>query len=257
MHWSFLRAESHYVPGNFGATHAVGDVIGGGNRCDVITIVPNSPGGVGLQVSSYGREDPVRLPMTLKYDALNYAVADFDGDGRADIFSRDFYGQWYMAQATGTTWKRLQSSSLAMNKLRFGDFNGDKKTDVLAVVNGSWHISSGGTGAWRKLNSLSTPMPRILIGDFTADGVDDIIKVEETSGNVVRWAVSVSGRSQWQYQGSYKFGGASKQSRPFKFYVGRFDAYKGADILIADHDRHGYIVNRTSAKPRRYSRFAY
>jgi hypothetical protein len=41
-----------------------------------------------------------------------------------------------------------QTSSDRVQDLRFGDFDGDRKTEVFGVVSGKWQFSKSATGAW-------------------------------------------------------------------------------------------------------------
>ncbi len=109
--------------------------------------------------------------------AANLHSGDFDGDGKADLFTASAAGQWkYSSGGTGP-WVNLNiDGGTPLADLRFGDFNGDGKTDVFSRTSvGQWRYSSGGVGGYTNLTSDSgTPLSDLRFGDFNGDGKTDI-----------------------------------------------------------------------------------
>ncbi len=123
-------------------------------------------------------------------DAL---VADFDGDGRADIAGRlsnagPDNGNWWVSSSTGAAFTdRLWgnwSSANTWSNATVGDFNRDGRMDIAGRNNlGQWHVSvtTGATPAtavfttsqWG-LWSTATVWSDVQIGDFNGDGRTDI-----------------------------------------------------------------------------------
>jgi hypothetical protein len=96
-------------------------------------------------------------------------------------FFRRADGQWFVTPLSHPDWKPVESEArISMNQLRFGDFNGDGVTDVLAVVNGHWAISESATGKWRTLNAnLGDPVEKLYIANMDPDdNIDDILRLD-------------------------------------------------------------------------------
>ena len=82
-------------------------------------------------------------------------VADFNGDGRPDIFVAEPQGggswQWKYAPGGSGAFVNLAYANVDPASLQFGDFNNDGKSDVFAALDlgsGSkqWVYSAGGHG---------------------------------------------------------------------------------------------------------------
>ena len=88
----------------------------------------------------------------------------------------------------------LAASRLSIGELRFGDFDGDGKTDVFSLANNQWSVSDGGNSAWRRLNKkLSSSLGSLAFADFNGDRRTDVAR--SSSGN---WQVSWGGSTAWQ-----------------------------------------------------------
>ncbi|HXU74464.1 MAG TPA: VCBS repeat-containing protein [Polyangia bacterium] len=162
--WRWLRRASEQV-----GMLRLGDLDGDG-RTDVIRA-----NGSELLVSWGGVSDwqtltqtPARLPIT------SYAIGNFDGDRMHgdDIFVTDG-ARWYVAK-NGHNFTQTQTSSVPASAMRFGDFDGDGKTDVFAVVGGHWSFSSDAVGAWQALPGAPGDSDNLIAADFDGDGRTDI-----------------------------------------------------------------------------------
>ena len=120
-------------------------------------------------------------------------VGDFNGDGRADIvtFLRSDYGgtstgDVYVALSTGASFgvsqKWHEFFCISGEWCQVGDFNGDRKADIVSFSQGSAAdvfvaLSSGatfGTGVrWNDFFCAGTEV--CAVGDFNGDGADDVI----------------------------------------------------------------------------------
>jgi hypothetical protein len=164
----------------------------------------------------------------------------------------------------------VQSSSVPMEKLRFGDFSGDGVTDVLAVVSGRWSISESARGQWTVLNRhLSSDVRSLYIADLDNNNIDDIIRLETKIRGAgpdspvnLTWWVSDDGRSRWRELRSYSTTVQLLRESPGLFaFSGRFGAEPGAGVLLTDVDRKGRFFSeadgRTGPSAEWTSRFAY
>jgi VCBS repeat protein len=122
---------------------------------------------------------------------LDWAVGDFDGDGRDDVFLATGTA-WYYSSAGQTEWRFLKESTAYVPQLGFGHFDDDNTTDVFEQDGGNWYYSPGGKGERVLLGSSSIPITEYRFGDFNGDGKTDVFRADGT-----RWWVSWSGRSPW------------------------------------------------------------
>jgi uncharacterized protein (TIGR03437 family) len=127
-------------------------------------------------------------------------VGDFNGDGKDDVVTlvqstktgTEAF-EVYVALSTGTKFgpetKWHDNFSQTNDRVAIGDFNGDGKDDLLAVVgNGQVYVApSDGTRfgiatVWFQFASQGTS-PRI-VGDFNGDGLDDLATFSLNIGDV-------------------------------------------------------------------------
>ncbi len=134
----------------------------------------------GVTISGY-------LPQFSYPSALK--ITDFDGDGRKDILiTNSSEGKIYQYNPSSQQFSVIYSSSsypTENDRIFPGDFNGDKKTDILSWNNG-WTLKfSTGTGFETSSNipaltntdpGYSTADNNIYIRDFNGDKKDDILE---------------------------------------------------------------------------------
>ncbi len=89
-------------------------------------------------------------------------------------------------------WIDINRSSIPLENLRFGDFNGDGKTDVFTKIDNQWKYSSEGKSKWINLEISEIPIEYLRFGDFNGDGKTDVFT---KWGN--RWMYSSAGKSKW------------------------------------------------------------
>jgi hypothetical protein len=80
-----------------------------------------------------------------------------------------------------------------LSSLRFGDFDGDGKTDVFTTTNGQWRYSSAGLTSWKNLAVASESLESLRFGDFDGDGRTDVFTT--TDG---QWRYSSAGLTSWK-----------------------------------------------------------
>ncbi|MDP9816091.1 S8 family serine peptidase [Spirilliplanes yamanashiensis] len=139
-------------------------------------------------ITNPGTGTPNRLLMAGN-DGLSSSRGDFNGDGKDDVvtFTRGGAGDVYVATSTGTGFtgtgvKWHDHFAVGAEIPLVGDFNGDKKDDIVtftrgsaknvfvALSNGSEFV--GDAVKWHDSFAVGAETP--LVGDFNGDGKDDI-----------------------------------------------------------------------------------
>jgi hypothetical protein len=129
-------------------------------------------------------------------------TGDFNGDGRCDVLLHNgatgVVSIWYLDGANGLGYAALDwtsASSSGWKVVGTGDFNGDRRPDVLW-----YHPASGQLSVWfvntakvtgSKLLSWTTPESSgwkvVGTGDFNGDGYVDVLWHHPASGQVNTW----------------------------------------------------------------------
>jgi hypothetical protein len=109
-----------------------------------------------------------------------------------DVF-RSSGGKWEVSFGGTGSWQQINTSSIGVPELAFGDFNGDCRTDVFRSSGGRWQVSFKGTEPWQTINTSSIGLSQLRFGDFDGDGKTDVFR---SSGG--RWQVSFAGTGPWQ-----------------------------------------------------------
>ncbi len=168
---------------------------------------------------SYGGNSSWQYVMTSNVTVDRMELGDFNGDGKTDLFTtlntpvaviphsddKQNYAEykalqvensrkWYVSYNGNSHWKYLINSNVTLDKIKFGDFNGDGKTDAFATWGGKWHVSYGGNSPWQDLAAYNVTADRVKLGDFNGDGKTDVFT---TRGG--KWYISYGGNSSWQY----------------------------------------------------------
>jgi hypothetical protein len=171
------------------------------------------------KVSEYGNQYEVPNPTN------RLGVGDFDGDGTQDLFLATGTA-WYYAPAGKVEWRFLNARTEKIGVLLFGDFDGDKRTDVFTQHNESqWDVSWGGASSWEMINGSGPLLGKAAIGDFNGDGRDDVFYADGA-----RWYISYSGTSMWAHI-------ANAEHRVTDLRFGDFNGDRKTDIFgVAGND---------------------
>src|SRR6185369_11412762 len=124
-------------------------------------------------------DDRFSFPDVISSDQSGKGIVDglidFDGNGKTDLFVRTTTGEWLVLHDCKGRWQHLNTSAFPLSVLRFGDVNGDGKTDVIANNDGMLQISFGGTGRWTKIKDFGDD--DFQVADFNGDGKTDVVRM--------------------------------------------------------------------------------
>jgi hypothetical protein len=135
-------------------------------------------------------------------DWVDVQLADFNGDGKADLAGRiRENGQWWVSSSgsrdgfTGNSLWAVWSPNVTWVDVKVGDFDGDGRKDIAGRVlqDGSWWVgrstgTSFTTTAWGWWSPNVTWVD-VRVGDFNGDGRDDLTGLVAQDGS---WWTSVS-----------------------------------------------------------------
>ncbi|MFH8983915.1 C40 family peptidase [Streptomyces varsoviensis] len=143
-----------------------------------------------------------RKEIGTNWDSMQDLVAgDFDGDGKADLLAVErSTGKLFLYPGDGkggvggaSTRKEIGTNWDSMHDLVAGDFNGDGKTDVVAVEQetgklflypGDGKGGIGGGGNRKEIGTNWNTMQSLAAGDFNGDKKTDLFAVEKGTGKL-------------------------------------------------------------------------
>ncbi|MEH3144348.1 MAG: DUF4347 domain-containing protein [Methylobacterium frigidaeris] len=183
----------------------------GGNGTAFQYAVGNSSGTYTIVPQGSSPFATVVLPQAST--ATAYRVADFNGDGRADVFvqTNGQDGAVYLSGAGGR-FSEIATTGLStlgfLARAAFGDFDGDGKADVLYQVGGDGSEfrfgTSNGNGTFTDLSQAASPFASLAVAqvsgsnyrvaDFNGDGISDIMVVQNGTDGTVYLSNAGTGR---------------------------------------------------------------
>ncbi len=142
-----------------------------------------------------------------KFDINRFRYGDFDGDGKTDVYvvygwnEDDAVDRIYLSNGDGTYRGFVDGiqhavgvhpdAEVDLRRLKFGDFDGDGKTDIYYVIGDVSPVRdriflSNGDGSYREIDGLMTSLEylpeadvgRFKLADFDGDGKTDIYYFE-------------------------------------------------------------------------------
>jgi len=111
-----------------------------------------------------------------------------------DNCTGNVYHYWFVSHGATGSWIPYGQSNIGITALRFGDFNGDGKSDAFCANGSQWKVSYGAINSWEVLNNSALGLNDMAFGDFDGDGRTDVFK---TTGS--EWKVSYGGTSSWTH----------------------------------------------------------
>jgi hypothetical protein len=230
--WRFLSAKTDKID-----TLLFGDFDGDG-RTDVV-----AKNGDHLMVSWGGVSGWEQLsPNSVSAPVSDLAVGRFldhpAGDRRDDIFLADGT-TWFLSSGGSGPFHPVNTSGKRVSELRFGDFDGDGKTDVFGVVlfgpnDWRWAFSKSAQGAWADgvlQPALTNKVDNLVVADFDGDGRADIATNSNSD-----WMFSYGGVGNWTHHQISGTAQCSSPKSPLTLMpgIGRFQGNKAADVLLWD-----------------------
>ncbi|MCA8992769.1 MAG: VCBS repeat-containing protein [Planctomycetaceae bacterium] len=196
-------------------------------------------GAGGFSTTEWGSWEPEATAVW-----TNVSVADFNGDGKADVAGLNVNGQWVVGISDGVSFTFSVWGSVGADYVAhaIGDFNGDGRADIANLHNsGNWWVHETtwdaememGTFELDHYGRIATQGERdwrnLLVGDFNGDCVDDIL-IQDYLGN---WFIGD--------------GGESDDGKFSVHYANRWDPSAFAEYFIGDFNGDGYddMMGRT------------
>nr|MDQ3037078.1 VCBS repeat-containing protein [Myxococcota bacterium] len=197
-----------------------------GADCETVRFCA-SPGGAGLWESL----------AASSYGLSSLGFADFDGDGRTDVFRADGTAWWWLSAGRGS-WARLNTSSVPRAELAFADLDGDGRDDAFSTTGTEWRWSRSASGPWMTLASRSERLAALALGDFDGDGRADVFRADGTA-----WSYSPGGSGAWT---RLKASTIPRASLGF----GDFDGDRRTDVLRTSGGEWLYSPDGSGAETR-------
>ncbi len=181
------------------------------------------------------------LPLT----QYGYAIGDFNGDGKTDIFRRVFLGyDIYSYDVQNKTWSILEDTvnmrySAISKYLYPGDFNGDGVTDLLFFNKATkiWRVAiKHGYRQWAYTsisildttwnNVTNSPLYSPIVTDLNGDGISDI--VQPGPNHTATYLIS-----KGEYNGAYQY------CTPATFSYSSGQVFQNGYCTLGDFDGNG------------------
>lgn len=156
-------------------------------------------------------------------------IGDFDGDGKADVLTRDpATGQnamWLMNGTTKALGVIIESAPTQWDVVGIGDFDGDGKADIFwrnhnTGEDSIWLMSGTAKRVGAYTDTMALNWKFAGVGDFNGDGRADAVWRDPATGQNVMWlmngttksvgAIIESAPTQWDIAGAGDFDGDGK-----------------------------------------------
>jgi hypothetical protein len=112
--------------------------------------------------------------------------ADIDNDGVTDVLYRDTAGNLGYLKSGTYHLVNFTTVPVPIKELRFGDFDGDDKTDICYTLKAQWWIWWK-SRTWTATLGASTPVSAMLFGEFDdVRGTDFVAALVRRLGDLQR-----------------------------------------------------------------------
>jgi VCBS repeat protein len=185
-------------------------------------------------------------PSLARVSITDLAVGKFldhpVGDHRDDIFLADGT-TWFLSSGGSGSFDPVNTSHKRVSDLRFGDFDGDGKTDVFGVVlfgpdDWRWAFSKSAQGAWadgvlrsafRDTDGNLVTVDNLVVADFDGNGRADVATSYRED-----WMVSFDGVGDWTHHNMPRTDSCPyfEAALPWMPATGFFTGNRGVDVLV-------------------------
>ncbi len=225
-----LRSGGNRYDTDYSTELATGD-FDGDRRADVF--VANGTGWFfsrgGIQPWEYLR------PSNKRVGELGFA--DIDNDGVTDVLYRDSAGKLgYVKSGSAAPVTPLTSVPVALRDVRFGDFDGDRLTDMFYTRRNQWQVWYGRTRRWTPAQTSDKPISGLLFGEFDTVRGTDVVGINSSG-----WSLSSAATGRWA-----KLNGRLTSSFS-QAVAADFDGNGRTDIAVGDGQKWRYSRDGRSA----------
>lgn len=106
--------------------------------------------------------------------------ADIDNDGKTDVLARHHGKIYFSSAGRGEPQELTDAPAVVMSEIRFGDFDGDHRTDMFITSEGEWLVWRASTGVFQHSQTSRLELSELRFGNFDATPGTDVIAI--TSG---------------------------------------------------------------------------
>ncbi|HVT56773.1 MAG TPA: FG-GAP-like repeat-containing protein [Thermoanaerobaculia bacterium] len=203
-----------------------------------------------------------RLDITVGNEPLGLAIADFDGDGKADVavglYDNGIGNKVRILRNIGSP-GNLQfdtpfdlTTGSGPERMAAGDLDNDGKPDLVVANPGNStitifrNVSTPGSLAFATVQTLFFPTPhQVVIADFDGDGKPDLI-VTSNSGRLVSVFHHAADPSTIAFDSRTDF---SLESYPNQLAVADIDGDGKPDILVPMQNTSNLWIYRNTSSP--------
>jgi len=174
-------------------------------------------------------------------------VADFNGDGKDDMMCHDTRNgyKWIsfanrVGAFDGTSWERgMGWCRHAGAELHLGDFNGDRRTDMLChdtkgrkwIAFASRDGTFTGTSWWSNMRWCNHGGSKLLVADFNGDDRDDML-CYDSQGR--KWIAKANRKGNFRDGTTWERAMTWCSGFSTQLFVGDFDGDNHSDMLCHD-----------------------
>jgi hypothetical protein len=151
------------------------------------------------------------------------AFADVDNDRRTDVLYRDPAGRLGYLKGGSVDLVPLTTLPVPIGDVRFGDFDGDEKTDMFYTRNKQWYVWYGRDRRWTATQISSASISEMLFGEFDDEKGTDVVAVRNDAWSIASGATAVWAKLNRKLTSSFSNAVAAD-----------FDGNGRADIAYAD-----------------------
>jgi beta-glucanase (GH16 family) len=194
-----------------------------------------------------------------------YVAGDFNGDGRDELLATNFNGAHHTMQFIGGAWNYIEGGGNGKidvwningsDKYVAGDFDGDKRDELLAINPNGWHHTMKFDGAnWKYIEGSGNgkinwwniaAADQFLVADFQGNKRDQLVAVSNSGWSHLMEFSGSGWSTDWINDGANTID--RWKMRPIDVYIaGSFDLSGGAGLLsISAVNGYSHLMKYTT-----------